>query len=87
MTTVPQGAIGVDRLRELALSESGFIFDPRTGQSFSANDSALECLRLLQEGLSDREIAQRLGLVFDRPAELIEPAVAAFRRQVGRYVQ
>lgn len=35
-------------LRRLALSESGFIFDPVTGNSFSTNDSGLALLKLLQ---------------------------------------
>ncbi len=35
-------------LRRLALSESGFVFDPVTGNSFSTNDSGLALLKLLQ---------------------------------------
>ena len=41
-------------LRRIALSESGFIFDPVTGNSFSTNDSGLALLKLLQ---SEKDLA------------------------------
>lgn len=87
MDQVAHRPLAAERLRELTLSDSGFVFDPRTGLSFTANDTALECLKLLRDGLDDQEVSRRLSLVFDHPAELIEPAVAAFRRQMARYVQ
>ena len=33
----------------IALSESGFVFDPSTGDSFSLNDQAQDIVRLLNE--------------------------------------
>lgn len=34
--------------RRLALSESGFVFDPASGQSFTVNEVGLDILRQLQ---------------------------------------
>ena len=47
-----------DILMRLALSDSGFVFDPVTGNSFTVNGSALSILRLLQrESALDRVVA------------------------------
>ncbi|MDF1572673.1 MAG: HPr-rel-A system PqqD family peptide chaperone [Bacteroidales bacterium] len=45
------------KLREnIAVSESGFLFDPNSGESFSVNASGKEILRLLAKGKSLAEI-------------------------------
>ncbi|MBI3139036.1 MAG: PqqD family protein [Sphingobacteriales bacterium] len=36
--------------KNIATSESGFIFNPSTGDSYSANPAAAEILQLLKEG-------------------------------------
>ena len=36
--------------KNIALSDSGFVFNPSTGDSFSTNPIGLEIIRLLQEG-------------------------------------
>ncbi len=53
-------AIQAARLRELALSDSGFVFDPSTGHTFTVNPSGLHILRWLKDGTQPEEIAQRL---------------------------
>ena len=42
--------------RNLALSDSGFVFNPSSGDSFSTNPIGLEIVRHLKDGLSDQEI-------------------------------
>lgn len=45
------------RLRKnIAISESGFVFDPNTGDSFSLNRIGLEIIEMLKQGKTDREI-------------------------------
>jgi len=39
-----------DRLQQLAISESGFIFDPVSGHSFSVNETGIVIIRCLQQG-------------------------------------
>jgi len=42
--------------RNIALSDSGFIFDPSTGDSFSTNPIGLEIIRMLKAGTSHADI-------------------------------
>lgn len=45
------------KLRDnIAVSESGFIFDPDSGDSYSVNSSGKEILKLITKGLSNSEI-------------------------------
>jgi len=53
------------RLRDLAVSETGFVFDPYSGATFSLNASALCLLRGLKEGLDREELVDRLEELFD----------------------
>jgi hypothetical protein len=67
-----------DILMRLALSDSGFVFDPVTGNSFTVNGSALSILRLLQrESALDRVVA-RLCEEYDAEAPLVERDVIEF---------
>ena len=52
-------------LRRLAVSESGFIFDPVTGNSFTANDSALVLIKLLQVEMKIEEAVSVLTSRFE----------------------
>ena len=54
------------RLRDnIAVSESGFLFDPNSGESFSVNASGKEILRLLAKGKSLAEIEDTILSGFD----------------------
>ena len=41
----------------IAVSETGFVFDPTSGESYSINPEGQEILRQLKEGKSSEEIA------------------------------
>jgi len=43
--------------KNIALSESGFVFDPSTGDSFSLNDQAQDIVRLMNEEKNVDEIS------------------------------
>jgi PqqD family protein of HPr-rel-A system len=58
-------AIQAARLRELALSDSGFVFDPMTGHTFTVNPSGLQILRWLKDGVALEEMPQRLASEFE----------------------
>jgi PqqD family protein of HPr-rel-A system len=51
-------------LRDLALSDSGFVFDPLTGHTFTVNGTGRVALHLLKDGLARDEIASRLAQEF-----------------------
>ena len=53
------------RLKDLAVSETGFVFDPYSGATFSLNASALCLLRGLKEGLDQDKLIARLEESFD----------------------
>jgi len=42
--------------RNIALSDSGFVFDPSSGDSFSTNPIGLEIIKMLKEGKATQEI-------------------------------
>ena len=42
--------------RNIALSDSGFVFDPSTGDSFSTNPIGLEIIKLMKENNTTEEI-------------------------------
>ena len=42
--------------KNIAISESGFVFDPTSGESFSLNPIAIEILNMLKEDKSQGDI-------------------------------
>lgn len=55
----------LDRLNNLAISDSGFLFDPITGQTFTVNATGREILALLKKGLDVEAIRDALAERFD----------------------
>lgn len=53
------------KLKDLAVSETGFVFDPYSGATFSLNASALCLLRGLKDGLGRDELIGQLEESFD----------------------
>jgi len=43
--------------RNIAISESGFLFDPTGGESYSLNEVGLEIVNLMRDKKSNQEIA------------------------------
>ena len=46
--------------RNIAISDSGFVFNPSTGDSFSTNPIGLEIIRMLKEEKSSEEIKRHV---------------------------
>ena len=46
--------------RNIAHSDSGFVFDPNTGDSFSTNPIGIEILKMLKEGKEVKEIKEAI---------------------------
>ena len=67
-----------DILMRLALSDSGFVFDPVTGNSFTVNGSGLAILRLLQREPALDQVVARLCEEYDAEAPLVERDVIEF---------
>ena len=74
------------RLNKLAVSESGFLFDPETGQSFTLNRTGLVTLNHLKRGSSIEETAALLAKDYRISLETAMNSVEAFLLQLGRYI-
>lgn len=46
--------------KNIAISDSGFIFDPSTGDSFATNPIGLEILQLIKQGKTQQEIGAQI---------------------------
>jgi hypothetical protein len=44
--------------KKIAISETGFIFDPTSGDSFSMNPTATEILSMIKEGKTENQIKE-----------------------------
>lgn len=54
------------KLREnIAVSESGFLFDPNSGESFNVNAFGREIIRMISEGQDEEEIKTNILKNFD----------------------
>jgi len=62
----------------LALSDSGFVFDPVSGRSYSVNASGLAILRLLQKPTGLAEVVEALQARFEGDATTLERDVIEF---------
>ena len=62
----------------LALSDSGFVFDPVSGRSYSVNATGLALLRLLQKPTGVAEVVAALRGRFEGDAATLERDVIEF---------
>jgi Coenzyme PQQ synthesis protein D (PqqD) len=58
-------SLNVSRLRDLAISDTGFVFDAKTGYTYSANGTAVTAIRWLKDGSSPGDIVARLASEFE----------------------
>ncbi len=59
-------------LKNLALSDTGFVFDPTTGNTYTLNETALAIVRLLKSDKRKEEIIQSILSEYEVDAEEIE---------------
>jgi hypothetical protein len=74
------------RLSKFAVSESGFLFDPVTGQSFTLNQTGLLTFNRLKTGESIADTAAFLANEYDVSRESALASVEAFLIQLGRII-
>lgn len=65
-------------LRDLAVSETGFVFDPFTGATFTTNPTGYTILLGLREDLSRAEIAAKIRERFVIHTQDVESDIADF---------
>jgi hypothetical protein len=74
-----------DKLSVLAVSESGFIFDPTTGHSYTANATGLKILELLKAGKEPEEIRSNLLNEYDATEDDVTVDVNDFIENLKKY--
>ena len=68
--------------KNIASSESGFIFNPGTGDSFSANPIAAEILLQLKDGSAPADIKKNILSKYDVDANILEKDWDDFNAQL-----
>lgn len=69
----------------LAVSESGFIFDPGTGDSYSLNPIGTEILSLLKEGIDMKDIKKSILKKYDVEESTVEKDIIDFINIMKQY--
>ena len=58
--------------KNIAISDSGFIFNPDTGESFTANPIGLEILDMLKDGLDAKAVRKQLLANYKSDKDTVE---------------
>ena len=72
-----------ERIKELAISDSGFLFDPFSGGTFTLNETGQVILKALKDGLTQPEIVAKLTSDFEQVSSRVEEDVQDFLRALN----
>lgn len=64
--------------KDIAISDSGLIFNPRTGESFFTNPMGISIINYLKDGRSNHEISLLLAEEFNVEFETVERDILDF---------
>ncbi len=69
---IRQARMASEALKNLALSDTGFVFDPTTGNTYTLNETALAIVRLLKQDKTKEEIIQSITSEYEVDVDEIE---------------
>jgi len=69
----------------IAIGDTGFIFDPGTGDSYSVNPVGLEIIKLMKENLKQDEIQKIIFTKFDVDESTLENNIFDFISMLKYY--
>ncbi len=69
----------------IAISDNGFVFNPVTGESFTANPTGLEIMNLIRRGAEAKEITESLCEVFQVESTQAERDLQDFIEMMRQY--
>lgn len=71
--------------KNIAVSDSGFIFNPSTGDSFSVNPIGQEIFTLIKDGKNDDEIVAHFMENYAIDQETLEKDLYDFKNMLNEY--
>lgn len=71
--------------KNIAISDTGFLFNPSTGDSFSVNPVGQEIFRLIKKGKNDNEIISFFLTNYAVDKETIEKDLYDFKNMLNEY--
>lgn len=71
--------------KNIAISESGFLFNPSTGDSFSVNPLGQDIINLMKENKSDEEIITDINEMYMVDKNTIEKDLYDFKQILNSY--
>lgn len=71
--------------KNIALSDTGFVFNPGSGDSFSVNPIGLEIMKLLQENKSQDAIKKHLLETYSADRDTIEKDIYDFTKMLEQF--
>ncbi len=58
--------------QSIAMSESGFVFNPITGDSFTLNNTGMQILSMLKSGKNVEDVKEQLSAEYDVDSLVLE---------------
>ena len=71
--------------KDVAVSDSGFVFNPSTGESYSVNPLGMEIIRLLKEDKSGNEITAYILDHYHADAATADKDLNDFKEMLNLY--
>lgn len=71
--------------KDIAVSDSGFIFNPVSGESFNVNSSGAAIIGFLKKGLNPKEIPAAMAKDFEIEESMAERDVQDFINMLMHY--
>jgi hypothetical protein len=71
--------------KNIAVSESGFVFNPTSGDSFSLNNVGTEILKLMKDGKSEMDIKNTIRAWYDIDEETLDQDYYDFLKMLGQF--
>lgn len=75
----------MDIKKNIAISDSGFVFNPNNGDSFTLNPIGLQIVRLIQDGHADGHIVNILTDEYSVDPTTAEKDLYDFKKSLIRY--
>jgi len=74
--------VEINNLKNLAISDTGFIFDPFSGKTFTVNEVGMKIIQSLKSGEEIGEITKHIFQEYDIPMEQLERDMSDFLIQL-----